>query len=119
MKPDATRNLSAGVDPAVFTEDSTQLTEDQIGLDKGQRRDVQRRLNGLGFDTNPRRDFTADGVGTPVDGFASLLLNGNGGAEGGAEDEQQHDQWDEPPLLLLLEEEQELFEQLPHGSRWL
>ena len=46
-----TRNLNAGVDPATFTEDATQLTEDQIGLDKGQRRDVQRRLTGLGFDT--------------------------------------------------------------------
>ncbi|MDA9437357.1 caspase family protein [Bradyrhizobium sp. CCBAU 51627] len=46
-----TRNLNAGVDPATFTEDASQLTEDQIGLDKGQRRDVQRRLNGLGFDT--------------------------------------------------------------------
>src|SRR5438067_74359 len=38
-KPDATRNLSGGVDPAVFTDESSQLTEDQIGLDKGQRRD--------------------------------------------------------------------------------
>jgi hypothetical protein len=47
---DMTRNLSA-VDPATFTDEATQLTEDQIGLDKGQRRDVQRRLNGLGFDT--------------------------------------------------------------------
>ncbi|WP_439404019.1 caspase family protein [Bradyrhizobium sp. DASA03076] len=46
-----TRNLNAGVDPATFTDDATQLTEDQIGLDKGQRRDVQRRLTGLGFDT--------------------------------------------------------------------
>jgi len=46
-----TRNLTAGVDPATFTEDSNQTTEDQIGLDKGQRRDVQRRLTGLGFDT--------------------------------------------------------------------
>ena len=46
-----TRNISAGVDPATFTEDSSQVTEDQIGLDRGQRRDVQRRLNGLGFDT--------------------------------------------------------------------
>lgn len=46
-----TRNLNAGVDPATFTDDASQLTEDQIGLDKGQRRDVQRRLNGLGFDT--------------------------------------------------------------------
>ncbi|PNB46224.1 peptidase, partial [Pseudomonas sp. GW456-12-10-14-LB2] len=46
-----TRNLNAGVDPATFTDEATQLTEDQIGLDKGQRRDVQRRLSGLGFDT--------------------------------------------------------------------
>jgi len=46
-----TRNLNAGVDPATFTDNATQLTEDQIGLDKGQRRDVQRRLSGLGFDT--------------------------------------------------------------------
>ncbi|QOZ45392.1 peptidase [Bradyrhizobium sp. CCBAU 53340] len=46
-----TRNLNAGVDPATFTDDASQLTEDQIGLNKGQRRDVQRRLNGLGFDT--------------------------------------------------------------------
>jgi Caspase domain/Putative peptidoglycan binding domain len=59
-KPDATRNLSGGVDPAVFTEESTQLTEDQIGLDKGQRRDVQRRLNGLGFDTKVTGVFTPD-----------------------------------------------------------
>jgi peptidoglycan hydrolase-like protein with peptidoglycan-binding domain len=52
-----TRNLSAGVDPAVFTEEGTQLTEDQIGLDKGQRRDVQRRLTGLGFDTKVTGTF--------------------------------------------------------------
>jgi|GraSoiStandDraft_4_1057263.scaffolds.fasta_scaffold58171_3 uncharacterized caspase-like protein len=60
IKPDATRNLSAGVDPAVFTEDATQLTEDQIGLDKGLRRDVQRRLNGLGFDTKVTGAFSQD-----------------------------------------------------------
>ena len=52
-----TRNISAGVDPATFTEDSNQVTEDQIGLDKGQRRDVQRRLNGLGFDTRINGKF--------------------------------------------------------------
>ncbi|MET0677074.1 MAG: caspase family protein [Bradyrhizobium sp.] len=57
---DATRNLSsgtAGVDPATFSEESNQTTEDQIGLDKGQRRDVQRRLNGLGFDTKVTGKF--------------------------------------------------------------
>src|SRR5437868_9955852 len=41
-KPDATRNLSTGIDPAIFQEEANQTTEDQIGLDKGQRRDVQR-----------------------------------------------------------------------------
>jgi peptidoglycan hydrolase-like protein with peptidoglycan-binding domain len=43
------RDLLASVDPAAF--EATQETEDQIGLDKGTRRDVQRRLTGLGFDT--------------------------------------------------------------------
>jgi Caspase domain/Putative peptidoglycan binding domain len=51
-----TRNLTS-VDPATFNADSNQVTEDQIGLDKGQRRDVQRRLNGLGFDTKVTGKF--------------------------------------------------------------
>jgi uncharacterized caspase-like protein len=55
-----TRNISAGVDPATFTDDSNQVTEDQIGLDKGQRRDVQRRLNGLGFDNKVSGKFDDD-----------------------------------------------------------
>src|ERR1700738_2400767 len=53
----ATRNLSAGTDPATFTEEANQTMEDQIGLEKGQRRDVQRRLNGLGFDTKVTGKF--------------------------------------------------------------
>jgi hypothetical protein len=53
----ATRNLTTGVDPATFTEEANQTTEDQIGLEKGQRRDVQRRLNGLGFDTKVTGKF--------------------------------------------------------------
>jgi hypothetical protein len=53
----ATRNLTTGIDPATFSEDSNQTTEDQIGLDKGQRRDAQRRLNGLGFDTKVTGTF--------------------------------------------------------------
>jgi hypothetical protein len=56
---DMTRNLVA-VDPATFTEDATQLTEDQMGLDKGQRRDVQRRLTGVGFDTKVTGKFDDD-----------------------------------------------------------
>jgi len=51
-----TRNLTS-VDPATFNEQANQVTEDQIGLDKGQRRDVQRRLNGLGFDTRVSGKF--------------------------------------------------------------
>src|SRR5712672_1387580 len=52
-----TRNLSAGIDPATFNAEANQTTEDQIGLDKGQRRDVQRRLTGLGFDTKVTGKF--------------------------------------------------------------
>jgi hypothetical protein len=52
-----TRNLTTGIDPATFTTDANQTTEDQIGLDKGQRRDVQRRLTGLGFDTKVNGKF--------------------------------------------------------------
>src|ERR1019366_3267151 len=56
--PSATpRNLTTATDPATFTEESNQTTEDQIGLEKGQRRDVQRRLNGLGFDNKVTGKF--------------------------------------------------------------
>jgi uncharacterized caspase-like protein len=53
----ATRNLTTGIDPATFTDEASQVTEDQIGLDKGQRRVVQRRLTGLGFDTEVNGKF--------------------------------------------------------------
>src|SRR5664279_6576639 len=53
----ATRNLSASVDPATFTDEADQTAEDQLGLDRGQRRDVQRRLTGLGFDTKVNGRF--------------------------------------------------------------
>jgi uncharacterized caspase-like protein len=53
----ATRNLTTGIDPKTFDAEANQTTEDQIGLDKGQRRDVQRRLNGLGFDTKVTGTF--------------------------------------------------------------
>jgi uncharacterized caspase-like protein len=53
----ATRNLTAAVDPATFSTEADQTAEDQIGLDKGQRRDVQRRLTGLGFDTRVTGKF--------------------------------------------------------------
>jgi hypothetical protein len=54
----ATRNLSGGnVDQAVFSEEASQVTEDQLGLDRNQRRDVQRRLTGLGFDVKATGKF--------------------------------------------------------------
>jgi hypothetical protein len=55
----ATRNLTtgSGLDPATFTEESTQVTEDMLGLNKMQRRDVQRRLTGLGFDIKATGKF--------------------------------------------------------------
>jgi hypothetical protein len=78
-----TRNLSAGVDPATFTEESNQVTEDQIGLDKGQRRDVQRRLTGLGFDIKATGKFNEEtrsvikrwqaARGYPVSGYLNRL----------------------------------------------
>ncbi|MGC2811038.1 MAG: caspase family protein [Bradyrhizobium sp.] len=78
-----TRNLTTGPDPATFTAEATQVTEDQIGLDRGQRRDVQRRLTGLGFDTKVTGKF--DGAtravitrwqaarGYPATGFLNKL----------------------------------------------
>jgi len=55
----ATRNLttSVGVDPATFSEEASQTTEDQLGLNRDQRRDVQRRLTGLGFDVKASGRF--------------------------------------------------------------
>jgi hypothetical protein len=53
----ATRNLTTETDPATFTEEADQTAEDQLGLDRSQRRDVQRRLTGLGFDTRVSGKF--------------------------------------------------------------
>ncbi len=55
----ATRNLTtgSGIDPQTFSEDASQVTEDQLGLDRSQRRDVQRRLTSLGFDVKASGKF--------------------------------------------------------------
>ena len=53
------RDPSASVDPATFTDPATQETEDQIGLDKRGRREVQRRLTHLGFHTRASGKFDA------------------------------------------------------------
>jgi len=52
-----TRNLTTGIDPATFTEEADQISEDQLGLDRNQRRDVQRRLTSLGFDVKASGKF--------------------------------------------------------------
>src|ERR1700754_1456905 len=54
-----TRNLTTGidVDQTIFSDDATQVSEDQLGLSKTQRRDVQRRLTGLGFDIKATGKF--------------------------------------------------------------
>jgi peptidoglycan hydrolase-like protein with peptidoglycan-binding domain len=74
---------AASVDPVAFTDEATQGTEDQIGLDKAKRRDVQRWLTGLGFDTkvNGRFDASTRAVitrwqaarGYPKTGFLNTL----------------------------------------------
>ena len=73
----------ASVDPTTSAHEATRETEDQIGLDKSKRRDVQRRLTGLGFDTrvNGRFDTPTRAViarwqvarGYPKTGFLDTL----------------------------------------------
>jgi hypothetical protein len=77
------RDLLASVDPATVAQEATQETEDKIGLDKAKRRDVQRRLTRLGFDTkvNGRFDESTRAViarwqaarGYPNTGFLNTL----------------------------------------------
>src|ERR1700760_2242926 len=52
-----TRNLTAAVDPATFTDEADQTSEDQLGLDRGQRRDVQRRFISIGFELRATGKF--------------------------------------------------------------
>jgi uncharacterized caspase-like protein len=52
--PDATRNLTAD---SSLTDEADQVAEDQIRLDRGLRRDVQRRLTKLGFDVHVNGKF--------------------------------------------------------------
>jgi peptidoglycan hydrolase-like protein with peptidoglycan-binding domain len=51
------RDLMASADPGTVAQETTQETEDRIGLDKRKRRDVQRQLTGLGFDTKVNGRF--------------------------------------------------------------
>jgi peptidoglycan hydrolase-like protein with peptidoglycan-binding domain len=51
------RETTASVEPAALTDDANQQSEDQIGLTRAKRRDVQRRLTKLGFDTKANGKF--------------------------------------------------------------
>ena len=51
------RETLAPADTAIATNEATQETEEQIGLTKAKRRDVQRRLTRLGFDTKVNGTF--------------------------------------------------------------
>lgn len=51
------RETSAPADTAIATSEATQQTEEQIRLTKAKRRDVQRRLNRLGFETKANGTF--------------------------------------------------------------
>ena len=76
------RGQLASADSADVVQESTQETEDQVGLDKRKRRDVQRRLTRLGFNTkvNGRFDQSTRDViarwqtarGYPNTGFLSI-----------------------------------------------
>ena len=51
------REKSAPADTAIATSEATQETEEQIGLTKTKRREVQRRLTRLGYDTKVNGKF--------------------------------------------------------------
>jgi peptidoglycan hydrolase-like protein with peptidoglycan-binding domain len=51
------RETTASVEPAASTDEATQQSEDQIGLTTTKRRDVQRRLTKLGFETRASGKF--------------------------------------------------------------
>jgi peptidoglycan hydrolase-like protein with peptidoglycan-binding domain len=53
----ATPRQTETVDTAALTDEATQQSEDRIGLTRAKRRDVQRRLTRLGFDTKPSGKF--------------------------------------------------------------
>ena len=102
-----TRNLTTGVDQATFTEEADQASEDQIGLDKARRRDVQRRLTALGFDTKVTGKFDEEtravisrwqaARGYPKTGFLNQLQHkalqaevASAGDDGSSEDSPHH-----------------------------
>jgi septal ring factor EnvC (AmiA/AmiB activator) len=60
------REIPASADTTTASEETNQQTEDQIGLTRTKRRDVQRALTRLGFDTRADgrfEDSTRDAIG--------------------------------------------------------
>jgi len=53
-------STSEPIDPMTFTAEASQVTEDQIGLDKSKRTKVQKKLTSLGFDTKANGKFSDD-----------------------------------------------------------
>jgi peptidoglycan hydrolase-like protein with peptidoglycan-binding domain len=104
--PSTTPREVASVDTATVPDEATQQTEDQIGLTRKTRRDVQRRLTTLGFDTRVNGKFEAstraaitrwqEEHGYPKTGFlntaqhTALLEAGGSAMEAGKFDEQNH-----------------------------
>ncbi|MFD2180720.1 caspase family protein [Rhodoplanes azumiensis] len=59
-QPAKPKAAAAATDPALFTAEASLATEDKLGLTKAKRRDVQKRLTALGFDTKADGKFTDD-----------------------------------------------------------
>jgi peptidoglycan hydrolase-like protein with peptidoglycan-binding domain len=79
----ADRSLQASADP--MASEATQETEDQIGLDKRKRREVQRRLTELGFATKISGRF-----GEPTRGVITRWQAARGYPETGFLNSSQH-----------------------------
>lgn len=96
----------ASVDTATISDNSTLETEDQIGLTRTTRREVQRRLTALGFDTRASGKFEEltraaitrwqEERGYPQTGFlnsaqhTALLEESSSAMEAGKSDAQDH-----------------------------
>ncbi|MDC7787268.1 caspase domain-containing protein [Rhodoplanes sp. TEM] len=57
-QPAKPRPAAEAADPALFTTEASLATEDKLGLTKAKRRDVQKRLTALGFDTKADGKFS-------------------------------------------------------------
>ena len=101
------RYQPASIDETSLADEATQKTEDQIGLDRRERRDVQRRLTRLGFETrvNGRFNKSTRAVikrwqaarGYPESGFLNtaqhqaLLAESVAAAQASGDDKADHD----------------------------